>query len=421
MTSTEVPLPPSGSYVKSIRESSHAARVAAGIQIDTEAIKRLLLSPAFTTTFYRVSHNHGLAFPLNFPSPLAELNFLSVLSLLNFGSGYRALLHAHTGRGAWDSIRAFVFSIYLGDAELLSAKGMQGVEEGKVAELMGVRVHVERPHESIPGVTVGELGGPGYELVSIVAETMRSTGDALVGAGYPDLGTFVVEALKEGERAGKATGQAVDVEVVLERLVKAIPGFRDMTVVDGRPIYCFKKALFLISGVYIRFHKLASAPFPIPHTQDLPICADNVIPSLLAYLGVLDLSRATAHGLASVFPAPPVSIESLLDQYHPQSSDQDEDKAERKGPPEEGPVLTVEQAFLLRAAAIEACEVIVQVARGLRLDGEDAGWVAGGEEELAWVKGISLLDVDTWLWAVAKDRGDYRALGRFALRGTCFF
>ena len=48
-------------------------------QIDEDAIRALLLSPAFTTTFTRLSKNHGLALPLRFPSPLAELNFLSVL------------------------------------------------------------------------------------------------------------------------------------------------------------------------------------------------------------------------------------------------------------------------------------------------------------------------------------------------------
>ncbi|KZT19712.1 hypothetical protein NEOLEDRAFT_1151825 [Neolentinus lepideus HHB14362 ss-1] len=417
MASTEPPLPPSGSFVKSVRESSRAARVAANIQIDTEAIKRLLLSPAFTTTFHRVSGNHGLVFPLKFSSPLAELNFLSVLSLLNFGSGYRAALHAQTGRGAWDSIRALVFSIYIGEAELLSAKGMQGLEEGKVAELMGINVHVERPHESIPGVTVGELGGPGYELVKIVTNTMTSAGDALVNAGYPDLGTFVVEALKEGERVGKATGQLVDVDVVLERLVKVIPGFRDMAVVDGRPIarlnhatdiYCFKKALFLVDGVYIRFHKLSPPPFPIPHATDLPICADNVIPSMLVYLGVIDLSSTTTHSLSSIFPRPPISIDSLLDEAHSSSTS---DQYSFTEPPKEGPVLTMEQAFLLRAASIEACEVIVQVARGLKVEGEEA----------AWIKEITLLDVDTWLWAVAKDREDYRKLDRFALKGMDFF
>ncbi|EPQ57558.1 hypothetical protein GLOTRDRAFT_38685 [Gloeophyllum trabeum ATCC 11539] len=400
MTSVEPPLPPSGSYLKSITESSHAARVAANVEVP---IKRLLLSPAFTTTFHRVSGHHGLAFPLNFPSPLAELTFLSTLALLNFGSGYRAELHRQTGRGAWDSIRALVFSMYLdSDADLLSARAMQSVGEGKVAELMGLSVHTERNHESIPGVTVGELGGPAYELVKLVTETLNSTGEALVSGGYPDLGAFVVEALKT------ARG---DMEGVLERLVKGIPAFRDMAVVDGTPIYCFKKALFLIHGVYIRFHKLSPPPFPIPDTTHMPICADNVIPSMLVYLGIIDLSNAATHSLSSIFPHPSrQAMDKLLEAPSPSFSTETTADT-KKEPPKEGPELTVEQAFILRAAAIEACEVIVELAGTMQVEGDG----------VAWIKSITLPDVDTWLWAVAKDRPDYRSLERFALKGTNFF
>jgi len=192
------------------------------LQIEPSSIKRLLLSPAFTTSFKRVSPIHGLAFPLKFPSVLAELNLLSILSLLNFASGYRVPLHAETGRGAWDSIRAFVFSLYLsssvGNDDLFSAKGMQAIDDAKVAELMRVNVHVERPHETIPGVTVGELGGPMHELVKLIVGTLNEAGEALDNMGYPDLGSFVVEALKEGEKARSDSNVDAQIDVLLERV-----------------------------------------------------------------------------------------------------------------------------------------------------------------------------------------------------------
>jgi hypothetical protein len=173
-------------------------------QITDVAIKRLLSSQSFITSFKRVSAYHGLAFPLKFPSVLSELNFLSVLSLLNFASGYRTQLHAKTRRGAWDNIRLLMISLFLtsstGDeGDLLSAYGMQQIQEPMVADLMGVSVHVEKSHESIPGVIVGELGGPMHELVKLITMTMNETGSVLVKSGYPDLGSFVLEALQEGE------------------------------------------------------------------------------------------------------------------------------------------------------------------------------------------------------------------------------
>lgn len=202
--------------------------------------------------------------PLKFSSVSSELNVLSLLSLLNFASGYRVPLHEATGRGAFDSIRAFVFTLYLssatgGEGDLLSAKGMQSIEASKVAELMGLadKIHVDTPHATIPGLLVGELGGPVWEVVQMVTKVMKETGDVLVKGGYPDLGSFVLEALKEGEKAKKDRAHEdndVGCDVILERvglcgpldtqalvdpdlplqLVRAIPAFRDMALVDGQ-------------------------------------------------------------------------------------------------------------------------------------------------------------------------------------------
>ncbi|KAK0195235.1 hypothetical protein F5146DRAFT_1024735 [Armillaria mellea] len=375
------PFPAPGSFIKSVRESAHTARTENQISITDDSIRRLLTSPAFTQSFARVSKSHGLSMPLNFSSPLAELNVLAILSLLNFGSGYRVPLHEATGRGAWDSIRALVLSMYITDEGLLTARGMQSTDVGKVAELMRVSIHVEKPHESIPGVTVGELGGPMYELTTLITGVLNETGDILVGTGYPDLGTFVAQALE------------LDAEAVLERLVRAIPGFRDMALVNGHPIYCFKKALFLINGIRVRFGAASSSPFPIPPTSHLPIFSDNVIPSLLVHLGVIDLSASPI--LRGVFPDShsEKKIASLLETS---------DVSSRQGLPREGPKLTAEQSFVLRAAAIDACEMIVAAAESAAL-------------------GITLSDLDAWVWQIAKDRDDYRQLERFAEKGTVFF
>lgn len=164
--------------------------------------------------------------PLKFPSVLSELNLLSILSLLNFASGYRVPLHGATGRGAFDNIRALVFGLYIssstgtGEGDYLSARGMRDIKEHTVADLMGVAaaVHIERPHESIPAVTVGELGGPIWELVKLVTRTLNETGAVLTDAGYPDLGSFVLEALKEGEKEKSEDLQNPECDVILERV-----------------------------------------------------------------------------------------------------------------------------------------------------------------------------------------------------------
>ncbi|KAH7920925.1 hypothetical protein BV22DRAFT_1073174 [Leucogyrophana mollusca] len=411
MSSSVPDLPASGHYVAAVKESCSSLRQKANISVKPEAIKRLLFSPAFLTSFKRVSASHGLAFPLKFPSLLSELNFLSILSLLNFASGYRVPLHEQTGRGAWDNIRAFTFSLFLssatGQGDLLSARGMQTISEQQVAEILGVSVHIERPHETIPAVTVGELGGPIYELVKLISATLNQTGHILQQSGYPDLGSFVAECLKERSTDGKAS-----LEATLEKLVRAIPAFRDMALVDGQAVYCFKKALFLIHAVTIRFGASPSPPFPIPDTSQAPVFTDNVLPSLLVHLGVLDLSEAS-YSLSSVFPdaGSDEKLSTLLG-VQPLPSDVPTPST-KKAPPKGGPVLTSAQAYILRAAAVDACELIVEYARAMD--------TATLDDDVKWVKDITLPDLDMWLWAVAKDRPDYRKLERFVLQDTIFF
>jgi hypothetical protein len=422
--------------------------------VTDEAIKRLLFSPSFLTTFKRVSSHHGLNFPLNFPSVLSELNLLCVLSLLNFASGYRVPLHQQTGRGAWDNIRALAFGLYLssvtGQDDLLAAKGMRSITPQQVAEFLSVKIHVERPHEELPGVTVGELGGPIYELVNLISTTLNETGEILEQSGVPDLGSFVLRSL-----TSKRPGSNTSVDDILKdvrpsysvlggtnqsnlsQLVCAFPAFQDMAVVNDTrqcfilvvgarcsstctAVYCFKKALFLIHAVTLRFGSSSPPPFPLPDTTQAPVFTDNVLPSMLVHLGVLDLSKAKDVALRGIFPdvTNDAGIDALLAVPDEAQGIGSRSAAEpgtksKTAPPKEGPTLTSEQAYILRAAAVDACEKIIGYARSL-----DSASLSDGQK---WVKDITLPQLDMWLWAVAKDRPDYRELERFVLRDTVFF
>jgi hypothetical protein len=130
---------------------------------------------------------------------------------------------------------------------------------------------------------------------------------------------------------------------------------------------------------------------------------------MLIHLGVIDLSSASL--LPSIFllvnTAP--KLHALLEEAPPKS----DANSDTGVVPIEGPVLTVDQSYILRAAAIDACELIVDTAHSL--DTATLGL------DFEWIKDITLLQVDMWLWSVAKDRPDYRKLERFVLRDTVFF
>ncbi|KAF9451282.1 hypothetical protein P691DRAFT_724443 [Macrolepiota fuliginosa MF-IS2] len=411
--------PPSGGYLQAIRQSSRNLRTQANIMITKESIQRLLRSSAFRSSFKRVSAAHGLNLPLKFDSRLEELNLISVLSLLNFASGYRIPLHEQLHRGAWDTIRAFIFALYItssSEDNLLSSRGMQAISLTKVAELMGVNLHVERPHKDIPGVVIGELGGPLYDLVGLVTQTLNETGSILVSGGYLNLGSFVLEALKEGERVQARGGVE---SIALEILVRAFPAFRDMAIVEGQPIYCFKKALFLIHAIRLRFGSVSPPPFPIPSTTESPIFTDNVIPSMLVHLGIIDISQASGLSLLFLGAGSEESLEQLLGPASKSESSRASPSGTSVNPvaPKAGPMLSNAQAFKLRAAAIDACEMIIEEAHLF-----DA-YAGGGKDQdtLAWIREITLPELDMWIWSIAKDRPDYRALERFAQRDTVFY
>jgi len=297
---------------------------------------------------------------------------------------------------------------------------MSSLSMTKVAELMGINLHTEKPHPKIPGVVIGELGGPLYDLVQLVTQALNETGSILVSGGYPNLGSFILEALKEGERAqvNKGTGYAA-LETALERIVKALPAFQDMAIVDGQPIYCFKKALFLIHAIRIRFGSMSPPPFPIPLTDGSPIFTDNVIPSLLVHFGVIDLSQAP--GLSGQFSdaGSEELLEKLLGPAPPGITTNSTGPSPGEIPqkvPKGSIFLSNDQAFKLRAAAIDACEMIIEKARAYAPGGD-----GNDPEVLAWIRNITLPDLDLWIWSVAKDRPDYRALERFAQRDTVFY
>jgi len=77
---------------------------------------------------------HQPLIPLSFQSIEEEINFWSIVDLINFGSGYRHLLHKHCKRGAFQVICAGVMSMYIGGSGL-SATYMKNLSLSEVSEL----------------------------------------------------------------------------------------------------------------------------------------------------------------------------------------------------------------------------------------------------------------------------------------------
>lgn len=157
-------------------------------------------------------------------------------------------------------------------------------------------------------------------------------------------------------------------------------------------MYVFKKAMFLVHAIAVKFG--AGSGVGVPDTSQMPVFSDNVLPSMLVHLGVLDLSGGPLC-LREAFPDAG-SAETAERLYTAPTSSAQPGAGTAS---HDGPALGARDAYILRAAAADACEMIVRVA------GQD----------------MTLPELDGWLWSVAKDRRDYRELARFAERGTVYY
>ena len=145
---------------------------------------------------------------------------------LDFGNEYDSILYEHLDRDAFDTVRSFVFSLYLSSAtstesaleDALSSRRMQNASLDEVASHMRISIVVERPHPNMPAIMIGEKGGPLLPFVQRVVSVLRETGDFLVKHSYANLGVFLAEGLKE------AKGNP---EILISRLVRTVPTFDD--------------------------------------------------------------------------------------------------------------------------------------------------------------------------------------------------
>ncbi|WFD20340.1 hypothetical protein MCAP1_002584 [Malassezia caprae] len=363
----------------------------AGIRVDEERIRAFLQSLT-QDAFEPRKTQHGLRFPLAFASVEDEVNLVAVLALLNAFSGYRIDFHKATGHGAYDNVRRMILGLYLsvdGDAASLSAESLAHVTPAMLAQLLGVPTHTEAPHPTLPMVTVGTQGGPLKEPLELAASMCRDTGAFLLKRHIPSLGAYVLQACE----AAAATD---DADAAFLAALTEVPAFDDTFVDRGRRVHLWKKAYFLLHAVrgllersalpaalaHLRTYYAGHAPAP------LPMFVDNVVPTMLATLRILSFADCTEPALRDWKPEPQEGGASDV----------------------QGPCLSRDAAYRVRAAALAAGAQVVEVAHDMARASPDKAWLATMTEE----------QLDAYLWSRAKDP-DLRCVPRLCERGTAMY
>lgn len=142
-------------------------------------------------------------------------------------------------------------------------------------------------------------------------------------------------------------------------------------------MHIHKRALLLLSWLRAAFHSAANAP-PLPDPGVLPAFVDNVIPSLLVYWGVLNLDHAKDD-----------TIRQWASSGRRKAEAEDDVKPESVLP---GPTLTREQAYIVRASALDACRAITVRCHQLAAEGKAPSSFQNMHEAL----------VDGFIWTQAK-------------------
>ena len=312
--------------------------------------------------------------------------------MLNFLSAYRIPLHKATGSGAYQNVLRLLMGLYISGPNALSARGLAALQPDGVASLLGVSMHSEAP-SGIPGVVMGTpRSGDMFEVCTLVCKACNEAGTRLERMGLRDLGELVLRTIKENKsksdeekceaivaqvslrvagqdgrggvqepccvteaasskrsRKDGSTFEALTLTRLRSQLVANIPAFADAYLVDGtQPVYLYKKAFFLLEAFARRLSSAGA-----PSTASLPMFVDNVLPTVLVHARVLDLSNAS--------PA--------LRKW---GADPDA-KGEEKNQP--GPQLRKEDAYAVRAAALDAGTQMVKRAKELAAE-EGREWMA---------------------------------------------
>lgn len=151
------------------------------------------------------------------------------------------------------------------------------------------------------------------------------------------------------------------------------------TVLDPpQPVYLFKKVFFLIFGIYQRLAlrpKDSTTRLPrLPDPKVLPMFVDNVLPTMCLYLGFIDASESTVPALRE--------WARQNEEFKTMLREKGADGVPKEKKVTEGPRLTAEEAYVVRAAALDVGRVAMERVEEL-----------SGREGLAWLNGMTEADL----------------------------
>ncbi|KAJ3054667.1 hypothetical protein HK097_001147 [Rhizophlyctis rosea] len=287
---TSAPLPPPGTFLQTVRNSSYSLRSknAPEITINEDAIEPFL-QQINVDQWKTLSTRPPLVLPLKFDSPEQEINFVGLVEFLTIGSAWNHELQQYLNTNNRDVILFGLLSLHLSSMPL-TASFFRSISLSDIANYFNIPLQRELQHPTLP-MTLTEPH-PIKVFAELLQTTMNELGAALEEKGHKDLGAYLLNAFNQ---AGSATK-------FVESLNRTFSTLQDATYTPSHPIYIFSRA----QRIAHTLHQSFPSKFPFPDVSDLTVCiTDSTIPSFLASHGILHADK--------------VVLEALKDSSHPEA------------------------------------------------------------------------------------------------------
>lgn len=260
------------------------------MEVDLQAVQSFAAS--LDTEEILDAANAELRLPLQFDGIESEVNLLTLMHLLCFGSGYEGMLQDACKIGWQECMQFGVLGMHISGRKL-DAEYLGRFSDLQVNNFFRIPTHEDVPSEMHPAIQVSQPGVL-MPLARSVRQQLQQLGTALAEGGHASAGECVLKILEE---AKQHTGPCA--AAVVEKLGAFITGFLDEADGDAGKVQFYSKAQALVSHLHQRFKADDSQMFGFRDAGMMTASADSVLPSVLRALGVIQVTGAADDSLRS--------------------------------------------------------------------------------------------------------------------------
>jgi len=307
---------------------------------------------------FNATSSYVQQFPLKFDSVDDEVDFIALMDVLQFGSGFRTALHKLCGRGANDTITYGMLILKI-SGQKLTADYLSSLTITDIRDFFNIPLDVDK--EVQPGIKMS-VASALRPLAEFITRVLNDIGRILRSRMMTSISQFITAAI--GTTSPPSASQLV------QQLAAAFPAYNDKATYQGHEVFLLKKAQLTAADLYRKFGS-TDPRFAFHDADQMTVFTDNVLPCVLRALNIMELSEALAAR---------IDASKLL-----QVGDQEVE---------------------LRAISIAVCDEIVKRAR------EKYGSKFGPN--------FTAMKLDYYLWTIGKDE-KFRKIPRHYTQETVFY